>query len=133
MPKKQPSSKQPQSLQGSEAPSRILQRLKDRSKLNAIMDAVGSVDLRHTTAWHDLTELADNPKVEAVEAVPEGIFETAAEHGFAASATIYVALDGGDGVGFAATDSFPAQVRGHFEPDGSAVVDSVSVDTSSFL
>jgi hypothetical protein len=53
--------------------------------------------------------------------------------GFAAAATVYVDVsDEESGKSFFATDSFPAEVHGHLEPDGTAVVESLSVDTSSF-
>jgi hypothetical protein len=110
----------------------VLRRLHDRSKLDAVMDAVSSVELSETAAWSDLDSLSSHTSVDDIEAVPEGIFE-AGDNGFEAVATVYVDLNyGGRKDSFSTSDSLPAQVQGHFEPDGRAIVDSVSVDTSSF-
>lgn len=113
-------------------PALVLQQLRERSKIDAIMDAVSSVDLTETGAWDDLDSLSTNTTVDDIEGLPEGIFQIG-DDGFTAVATIYVDLEYGDKKdAFSTSDSFPAQVQGHFEPDGKAVVDSVSVDTSSF-
>jgi len=105
--------------------------MKDRMMLDAVMDAVSSIEFSKTGARRDLDILSSRSRVEDIEAVPGGIFETDA--GFMAAATIYVDLnDGENNEQLSTTDSFPAQVQGHFEPDGRAVVDSVSIDTSSF-
>jgi hypothetical protein len=106
--------------------------LKNRSKLDAVMDAVSSIELTETPAWSDLDSLSTHTNIEDIEAVPEGIFETV-DNGFTAVATVYVGLNYGDKVdAVSVSDSFPAQVHGHFEQGDKAVVDSVSVDTGSF-
>jgi len=67
--------------------------------------------------------------VNDVEALPEGIFwEGEGENRFTAAATVYIGLKTNT---FSTTDSLPAEVHGHFASDGKAVVDTVSVDTSS--
>src|ERR1700679_303750 len=110
----------------------VLRHLKDRSKLDAVMDAVSSIELTETTAWSDLDSLSTHTHIEDIEAVPEGIFESG-DNSFTAVATVYVGLNyGGKNDASSTADSFPAQVQGHFKPDGKAVVDSVSVDTASF-
>lgn len=120
---------------GRKAPASIrtptsLRPLRDRSKLDAIMDAVSNIELSETRAWGDLNSLSSDTHVDDIEAVPEGIFET--DTGFTAAATVYVDLNYGDkNDSFSTSDSFPANVEGHFE-DGRAVVDAVAVDTSSF-
>jgi hypothetical protein len=112
---------------------RVLQRLANRPQLDAVMDAVSSIDLTKTDAWDGLKTLATSVRVDSIEAVPEGIFETD-RNGFTAVATVYVSLDYGDGGGAPAiSDSFPAQIQGHFEPHEKVVVDRVNVDTSAFL
>jgi hypothetical protein len=96
------------------------------------MDAVSSVELAETSAWANLDSLSTHTHVDDIEAVPDGIFEVG-DDGFTAVATVYVGLNYGDKKdSFSTSDSFPAQVQGHFEADGQAIVDSVSVDTSSF-
>jgi len=96
------------------------------------MDAVSSVDLIETDAWSELDSLSTNTRIDDIQAVPEGIFEVGGD-GFVAVATVYVGLNyGGKKDSFSTSESFPAQVQGHFESNGKAVVDSVSVDTSSF-
>jgi hypothetical protein len=106
--------------------------LKDRRKLDSVMDAVSSAELPRYAAWYDLDRLSTRTSVEDVEAVPEGIFEDG-KNGFTAIATVYVDLNYGDkSDGVSSSDSFPAQIQGHFAADGQAVIDAVSVDTSSF-
>ena len=110
----------------------VLRHLKNRSKLDAVMDAVSSIELTETPAWSDLDSLSTHTNIEDIEAVPEGIFETD-DNGFTAVATVYVGLNYGDKVdAVSVSDSFSAQVHGHFEQGDKAVVDSVSVDTGSF-
>jgi hypothetical protein len=110
----------------------VLRHLKSRSKLDAVMDAVSSIELTETPAWSDLDSLSTHTSIEDIEAVPEGIFETD-DNGFTAVATVYVGLNYGDkDDAVTASDSFPAQIDGRFEQGGKAVVDSVSVDTGSF-
>jgi Predicted pPIWI-associating nuclease len=96
------------------------------------MDAVSSIELTETGAWSDLDALSTHTSIEGIEAVPEGIFEVG-DNGFTAVATVYVDLSYGNNEdSFSTLDSFPAQVQGHFTSNGEAIVDSVSVDTSSF-
>jgi hypothetical protein len=110
----------------------ILKPLKDRRKLDLVMDAVGSVELNETKAWNNLDILSTHTRIESIEAVPEGIFEVG-KSGFTAVATVYVDLEYGDkDSAFSTRDSFPAEVQGHFDPDGKPVVDNVTVDTSSY-
>jgi hypothetical protein len=116
---------------GSSGTTVNLVRVKDRPKLDLIMDAVSSVVLPETEAWSDLVCLSTHTVVEEIEAVPEGIFETG-DGGFTAVATVYAALNYGDkGGGVTSVDSFPALVEGHFDL-GKAVIDRVGVDTSAF-
>lgn len=112
--------------------SGVLRPLKDRQKLDLVIDAVSAVEVTEFSAWKDLDSLSTHTSVEEIEAVPEGIFEDG-ENGFAAVATVYVDLNYGDKAdGVSSSDSFPVQVQGHFASDGKAIVDDVSVDTSSF-
>jgi Predicted pPIWI-associating nuclease len=111
-------------------PRPILKPVRDRPTLDLIMGAISSIDLTKTTAWSDLTVLSDRTRVDAIDAVPGGVF-TEAESGFAAIATVYVNLEyGGKKDAVIASESFPAEVHGHFE-NGAAVIDTVSVNTSS--
>jgi len=106
--------------------------LRDRRKLDLVMSAVNSVDLTKTEAWQELDKLSARTRVDAMDAVPGGIFEVG-DNGFAAVATVYVELGyGGRKDGFSARDSFPATVHGHFDRNGAAIVDTVSVNTASF-
>jgi hypothetical protein len=76
--------------------------------------------------------LSNNTHVNGIDAVPEGIFEVG-DNGFAAIATVYLDLNYRDKSGpFSASDSFPAEVHGHFDQHGKPVIDAVSVNTSSF-
>ena len=117
---------------GSAGTTASLIRLKERRKLDLIMDAVSSLDLSETEAWSDLDCLSTHTTVEDIEAVPEGIFQRG-DGEFTAVATVYVALNyGGKGDDISSNDSFPAQVEGHFDKDQNAVIDRVNVDTSAF-
>jgi hypothetical protein len=109
-----------------------LRPLKDRWRLDAIMDAVSAVELKSTEAWNDLNKLSSHARVVGIEAVPGGVFLTESGTGFAAAATVYVDLNDGGNESFVSSDSFPAEVRGHIETDGHATIDAISVDTSSF-
>jgi hypothetical protein len=112
---------------------KVLQRLDNRPELDAVMDAVSSIDLPKTDAWDGLRTLATNVRVNGIEAVPEGIFKTEGND-FTAVATVYLSLDYGDGgKPLSISDSFPAQIQGHFESHGKVVVDRINVDTSAFL
>lgn len=109
----------------------VLKPVKDRPTLDLIMNAISSVDLTNTAAWGDLAVLSDRTYLDAIDAVPGGVF-TEDESGFAAIATVYVNLEYGRKKDLVtSSESFPAEVHGHFE-NGTAVIDSVSVNTSSF-
>ena len=109
-----------------------LHPLRDRPKLDAVMDAVSSVELTETAAWSDLDSLSTHTHIVDIDAVPEWIFRVGGD-GFTAVATVYVDLNYGDrDDAFSTPDSFPAEVKGHFDPNGKAIVDAVSIDTSSF-
>jgi predicted pPIWI-associating nuclease len=114
--------------------SRPRRPLADPAKLAAVIDAISNYDPQKSPAWDDLDALSSHTYVDEIEAVPEGIFET--DDGFSAAATVYVALNyGNQNDEEAISDSFPAQADGHFEAKGNkitAVIDSFSVDTSSF-
>jgi hypothetical protein len=100
--------------------------------IDAVMNAISAVDLRTYRAWSDLTALSSNTHVREIQAIPEGIFQRG-EQSFTAVATVYVDLNNNEGKDdFSTTDSFPAEVEGHFESRNRAVVDEVSVDTTSF-
>jgi hypothetical protein len=113
-------------------PTAVLKPLRDRQKLDRVMNAVSSVDLTETKAWDELDKLSARIRIDAIDAVPGAIFEVG-DSGFAAMATVYVELGYGTRKdGFSAPDNFPATVHGHFDPSGMAIVDTVSVNTSSF-
>ena len=117
---------------GSSGTTANLVRLRDRPKLDLIMDAVSSLELSETEAWSDLDCLSTHTVVEDIEVVPEGIF-LSGEREFTAVATVYAALNYGDkGDEVSSVDSFPALVEGHFDTEGKAVIDRVGVDTSAF-
>lgn len=110
----------------------ILGPLENPDKRDAVMDAISSVEITSTKAWDDLDSLSSRTHVDEIEAIPEGIFETE-QNGFRAAATIYVTLTYDKGSDeFATTGSFPAEAQGHFEADGQAIIDSLTVDTASF-
>ena len=109
----------------------FLRRIENRPDLDRVMDAVSAVKSK-SAAWKDIGELSAYIHVEDVQAVPEGIF-TSGKDRFTAVATVYATLrDAVKGESFSATESFPAEMEGHFNPDGTATVDRVSVDTSSY-
>jgi hypothetical protein len=106
-------------------------RLPGGDKLDAVMRAISTYDIKTSPAWRALEALSAGVEVEDVEAVPEGIFET--DRGFSAAATVYVSV--GPGEEASSTDSLSAQVEGHFEQSATetkAIVDTFSVDTTSF-
>jgi hypothetical protein len=117
---------------GSSGTTANLVRVKDRPRLDLIMDAVSSLDLHETETWSDLERLSERTIVEDIQAVPEGIFQSG-DNDFTAVVTVYVALNSGDeGDGISSVDSLPAQVEGHIDRAGKAVIDRVEVDTSAF-
>jgi hypothetical protein len=129
-PTKRPVSTAPPSARSGGAPT--LRPLSNRPKLDAVMDAVSSVELTETAAWSDLDSLSTHTHIVDIDAVPEWIFRVGGD-GFTAVATVYVDLNYGvRDDAFSTPDSFPAEVKGHFDPNGKAIVDAVSIDTSSF-
>jgi len=135
MPAKLPSTAQPARAASAPAarnPHPVLHRIRDRSRLDAIMDAISAIRLHETKAWRDIKNLAPKPRVDGIQAVPEGIFQIG-EDGFAAAATAYVDLANHEGSRPGPDiESFPMQVRGRFDDDGNAVVQQVTIDTTSF-
>jgi len=108
-----------------------LHQLDDRPKREAVMHAITDYNIAESGARDDLDMLPVRTVVESVEASPERIFE-AGEDGFAAVATVYISLASGESTDdHFIPDSFPAYVEGHFE-NGDAVIDNLSIDTSSF-
>lgn len=106
--------------------------IRDREKLDAVMEAVSAVDLKKTQGWMALTKLSKKPIVEGTDAVPEGIFEIGPDK-FTAAATVYVALTYGTKPdAYESANSFPSLVTGHFDTTGKAKIDSLTIDTSSF-
>jgi len=114
--------------------SRPRRPLTDAAQLGAVIDAIDKFDIQSSSAWKDLDALSERTSVDEIQVVPEGIFTT--DEGFTAVATVYVILGYGDkNDATSTTESFPAQVEGHFENDAprlKAIVDRFSVDTSSF-
>jgi len=96
------------------------------------MNAINRFELTATDAWHDLEALSAGTRFDEIDAVPEGLFAVEG-NGFTAIATVYVDLVDDDMEGASAyPDNFPAEVRGHFDASGEAIIETVSVDTSSF-
>jgi hypothetical protein len=109
-------------------------RVKDRQKLDAVIDAVSKYNVPASSAWNDLDQLSTHTQFEEMDAVPEGIFER--ENRFSASATVYVTLQyGAKAEEVTSSDAFPAAIDGHFEQENDsprAIIDSITIDTSSF-
>jgi hypothetical protein len=113
-----------------------LRPIRDRAKLDAVMNAVSGFVLSESPEWSDLDILSKRTELEGIDAVPEGIFEEDSK--FSALGTVYVSLNYGDKdeETITSSDAFPAHIEGHFEGTGKkvrAIIDSFNVDTSSFL
>ena len=109
-----------------------MQPMRDPDKRDSVMKAVSSLELTETTAWDDLVRLSAKTVVDAIDAVPEGIFDRGAGN-FTTVATVYVDLNyGTEGDAYKVSDNFPMIVNGHFSTKGKAIVDYAEVDTSSF-
>src|SRR5262245_9800990 len=110
-------------------------RVVNRTKLDAVIEAVSKYDVPGSTAWSDLDQLSTHTQFDEMDAVPEAIFERG--NRFSASATVYVTLQYGSNAeeGVSSSDEFPAAIDGHFvqEDDSTkAIIDSITIDTSSF-
>ncbi len=110
----------------------ILQPINDSVLRAAVIDAVGRHEIPpEEAAWSELDNLSINTVFDGLEAVPEGIFTTGND-GFEAVATVYVELNyGNDDDAVRATETFPANVKGHFD-NGNAIIDQVEIDTTAF-
>lgn len=111
----------------------ILKSVTDGAKRMAIINAVASFDVAASSVWEELGRLSSNTEFEEIDAVPEGIFEKGPGE-FEAVATIFVTLHDGDETHQSSmSDSYPAHVKGTYDPEtGTASIDAVTVDTSSF-
>jgi hypothetical protein len=97
------------------------------------MEAISRYDLAASPAGHPFGVHSPAGEVEAIEAVPEGLFATEGSE-FRAVATVYVVFGHKQGKFSIRTEELPAIVRGHFEDIAGkprAVVDDVEVDRSS--
>lgn len=105
----------------------------DRARRDAVMDAVSGVGLQQIDEWTPPSDLSSHAMVQGADAVPEGIFSIGDDK-FTAVATVYITLKFGDAPdGHESANSFPSLVTGHFKGGDKAVIDKVTVDTSSFF
>ncbi len=107
--------------------------IKDRAKRIAVIEAISRYDLGSSPAGNGFGAHSPLGEIEAMDAVPEGLFETD-EGGFRVVATVYVAFASEGRRHSPTTEELPALVRGHFtEAAGKpvAIVDTVEVETTS--
>lgn len=126
----------PQALAGKKTGAHQVPKLKpveDRKLLRAIIDAVSEYDLASSPEWDQLDQLSTHTEFESIDANPDGIFE-GPDNSFEAVGDVYVTLNYGDRRdSTAVSDAFPVQVAGTFDRQtGKVVVESVTIDTSSF-
>ena len=72
----------------------VMQPMREPEKRDSVMKAVSSLVLTETTAWDDLVRLSAKTVVDAIDAVPEGIFDLGSSN-FTTVATVYVDLNYG--------------------------------------
>lgn len=98
-----------------------------------IAEAVRGIELSETSAWNDLDILSTHTRVEGINVDPDGVVLDA-NGNFRGVIDIYVSLQYGSNneEGFASSDSFLGEFRGHLEAHGKAVIDDVTVNTSDF-
>lgn len=102
------------------------------ARIRAVMDAVENYELAESAAWSDLDALSTHTYIDGIEIDPEGvILEDNRFHGVM---NVYVLLTYGSDKedGFETSDAFLGQFEGHFNPEGKAVIDNLTVDTSPF-
>jgi hypothetical protein len=102
-------------------------------RVASIIDAVQDLDLETTEAWRDLDELSSETTVDGIHVDPVGV--VLEDNKFNGLMVVFVALEydeSGDDKGFTTSDSFMGEFEGHFDDDGKAIIDKVTVDTSTF-
>jgi hypothetical protein len=80
----------------------------------------------------ELDQLSTHTEVDGVDVLADTLSET--DGAFAAKLVVYVGLQYGGNADdpMTTSDTFPGQVKGHFEQDGTITIETVSFDTSSF-
>lgn len=80
----------------------------------------------------ELDELSTHTEVDGVDVLADTLNIT--DGAFDAKLVVYVGLQYGGNADdpITTSDTFPGQVKGHFEQDGSVTIETVSFDTSSF-
>ena len=92
---------------------------------------VRSVDLTSFDAWNSLDVLSSSTVPDSIEVYEDDI--KISDDKFSGVLNVYVTLEYGKGEdGFTTSDGFPGKFRGHFDETGQAVIDELTVDTSSF-
>jgi len=113
---------------------RRLTPLSEASKVDAILSAIGDLDLDQVErlgGWGPLKEISSATIFDGLEGSPSGVFQTE-NGGFEVSATAYVTLQyGGRSDHTSMSDSYPAVVKGRFD-GGKPVIERIEVDNSSF-
>ena len=111
----------------------VIRSVTDGAKRMAIIDAIAAYDVVASDVWEELDRHSSHTAFEAIDAVPEGIFENRPEE-FEAVATVYITLRYGDENDQSSmSDSYPAHVTGTYDVGtGTASVTKLTVDTSSF-
>jgi hypothetical protein len=124
----------PKKLRQPESDNRAVEQgLALAKRTKDVIKAVEDYDLYKSPSWPDLDDLSDDTSVDAVDVDPAGIiFEPKDQfHGLA---NVYVLLqyreDQQDG--FETSDSFLGRFEGHFDTNGTPVIDKISIDTSPF-
>lgn len=106
--------------------------IKNPGRIEAILKAIEEYDIAVSDAWNKLDEISSQTQVESIEPDPDGLFEEP-DGRFQAVGSIYVTLNyGGRRDATSMSDSYPFHAFGHLGDDGSASVDRMEVDTSSF-
>lgn len=95
-----------------------------------VVSAIHNVPYEDTLAWSDLSSLSGNTQVESIEVFSDEIRFSG--DNFEGPVVWHVTLNyGGSDDSVRMSETFPGKVRGHIE-NGSAHVDELSVDVSSF-
>jgi hypothetical protein len=106
--------------------------MEDPSHIEAVLKAIEEYDILDSDAWNKLDEISSQTQIESIEPDPDGLFEEPDGH-FQAVGSIYVTLNyGGKRDATSMSDSYPFHAFGRLADDGSASVERIEVDTSSF-
>jgi hypothetical protein len=107
--------------------------IEDPLRVEAVLKAIEEYDIiLDSDALSKLDEISSQTQIESIEPDPDGLFEEPDGH-FQAVGSIYVTLNyGGKRDAASMSDSYPFHAFGRLAEDGSASVERIEVDTSSF-